>query len=1058
MREVIRLGIILLIPLLFMLSFKSKDKSEISKVSENDNYNYIAVNECFMWVSNNGSGSHDPRTDGSGFYWPGGENAKIPAIFQDGLLFGGKYSDEIRVNGNTHRQGLQAGKILEDGTPDDPSKEKYRVYKIRRDWEKIPPGPKRNAYEKDYLEWPVEDGAPWIDKNNDGIYTVGIDEPEITGDEMLWYVSNDMDPARSTFTYGTLPMGLEFQVKVFGYKRTGDLGDMLFKNYRVMHKGTTTIRDMYISYWSDTDMGDANDDYTGCDTTLSIGYTWNGDNDDAGWYNDKPPALGYKYFQGPIVESSQNDSAKFLGDWRKGYKNLPMTSFIDLLKGMGPFRDPQQGVPDGSIELYNYFQGLDLTGSSIINPITNQITKFMVSGDPVTGTGWYEGEGFPGGPAPGDRRHLISSGPFNFSPGDTQEVVIGIIVGQGEDRFDSITELKRKSKSAQTAYDLDFELEFEISSPKLHSSYASNKISLWWEASSEDYELIDPILSGTDLRDKSYKFQGYRLWQYSDEEGNDPYLIGIWDVVDSIDIVWDYRYIGSQYIKVPVIEGPNEGLRRSFTVEYDYLEDGIIQNGKNYYFGITAYAVSPNSSPTYFESSPQIIEIIPGRGEIDVISDYKIDDIIIAEQKVGYSDGLVQFKIIDPLAITGHEYDVEIEREDEGQVYYSIKDVTINKYLAERESTVVENKTSQFGEIYIPENDTLGQKVFDGFHLTVEDQYRNITYNQPFRYVVKEVLETKGENGEEIEPRNVWNQQNSTGDWMIEGRARFGFIWQDKSSQSFGFNDYEIRFGENEASPWYANGYQRGLIPPVVSDPLGEGTVPFSIWDLKNTPDDPSDDERLAIKISDYVRKLGSNENDSTKAMPDKKWTQLEDGSWEQIYAYRVDDPLNLPNPSPRADQMDLPFGGFTIVGDIPAEGTVIRLVSLKPINDGDVFTAKLNAPVKNDYTTAKNKIGEITVFPNPYYGNHSFEKSYSQRFVRFTGLPEEVIIRIYSLSGVFIKRIDKNTSGEFVDWDLRNQSNQLVGSGIYLAYLEMPGVGEKILKLAVIQENRTVD
>lgn len=1058
MRESLRLSIILLIPVVFLLSFKSKDKSKISKISENDHYNYIAVNECFMWVSNNGDGSHDPRTNDSGFYWPGGEDAKIPAIFQDGLLFGGKYGDEIRVNGNTHRQGLQAGKILEDGTPDDPSKEKYRVYKIRRDWEKIPPGPNRDAYEKDYLEWPVEDGAPWIDKNNDGIYTVGIDEPKITGDEMLWYVSNDMNPARSTFTYGTLPMGLEFQVKIFGFKRTGDLGDMLFKNYRVIHKGTTTIRDMYLSYWSDADLGDANDDLIGCDTTLSIGYTWNADNDDAGFYNDKPPALGYKYFQGPIVESSQNDSAKFLGNWRRGYKNLPMTTFIEFIKSVGPFRDPQQGVPEGSVELYNYFQGLDLTGSSIINPITNQITKFMVSGDPVAGTGWYEGAGWPGGPYPGDRRHLMSSGPFNFFPGDTQEVVIGIVVGQGEDRFDSITELKRKSKSAQTVYDLDFELEFEISSPQLYAGYQSNKISLWWEAASEDYEHIDPILSETDLRDKSYKFQGYRLWQYSDMEGNDPYLIGVWDKIDSIDIVWDYRYIGSQYIKVPVIEGPNEGLRRSFTVDYDYLEDGVIQNGKNYYFGITAYAVSPNSSPTYFESTPQIIEVIPGRGEIDVTSEYSIDDIIIAEQKTGYSDGLIKFKIIDPLALTGHEYDVEIEKENEGQIYYSLKDITLDKYLAQRESTFVENKTSQFGEIYIPENDTLGQKVFDGFHLSVEDQFRNRVYGKPFIYIVKEVLETKGENGEEIEPQNVWNQQNSTGDWIIEGRAKFGFIWQDKSQQSFGFNDYEIRFGENEASPWYANGYQERFVPPTGRDSLGEGTVPFSIWDLKNTPDDPSDDERLAVKISDYVRKTGSVENDSSKAIPDKKWTQLEDGSWEQIYAYRVEDPLNLPNPSPRADQMELPFGGFTIVGDLPAAGTVIRLISLKPINDGDVFTATLNAPVKNDYSTAKDKIGEITVFPNPYYGTHTFEKSYSQRYVRFTGLPEEAIIRIYSLSGVFIKRIDKNTSGEFVDWDLRNRSNQLVGSGIYLAYLEMPGIGEKILKLAVIQENRTID
>ena len=55
-----------------------------------------------MWMGNNGMGSHDPRTDGSGFYWPGGESATIAAIFADGLVWGGKVNGEIRVNGSTY--------------------------------------------------------------------------------------------------------------------------------------------------------------------------------------------------------------------------------------------------------------------------------------------------------------------------------------------------------------------------------------------------------------------------------------------------------------------------------------------------------------------------------------------------------------------------------------------------------------------------------------------------------------------------------------------------------------------------------------------------------------------------------------------------------------------------------------------------------------------------------------------------------------------------------------------------------------------------------------------
>ena len=49
---------------------------------------------------------------------------------------------------------------------------KYRIYKIRKDWESLPHGPERNTYELDFYEWPVEDGAPWMDLNGDSIYNI----------------------------------------------------------------------------------------------------------------------------------------------------------------------------------------------------------------------------------------------------------------------------------------------------------------------------------------------------------------------------------------------------------------------------------------------------------------------------------------------------------------------------------------------------------------------------------------------------------------------------------------------------------------------------------------------------------------------------------------------------------------------------------------------------------------------------------------------------------------------------------------------------------------------
>ena len=104
-----------------------------------------------------------------------------------------------------------------------------------------------------------------------------------------------------------------------------------------------------------------------------------------------------------------------------------------------------------------------------------------------------------------------------------------------------------------------------------------------------------------------------------------------------------------------------------------------------------------------------------------------------------------------------------------------------------------------------------------------------------------------------------------------------------------------------------------------------------------------------------------------------------------------------------------------------------------------------------NNTESAKDKIDKISVFPNPYFGGNDLERSLGERIIRFTGLPKEVTIRIYTLAGVFVRRIDKSDLSQYIDWDLKNETGSLVASGIYIAHLEMPGIGTKILKIAVV-------
>jgi len=421
---------------------------------------YIAANEIFMWIGNNGMGSHDPRTDGSGFFWPGGENATIPAIFADGLVWGGKVNGEIRVNGSTYRYGLTPGYILSSGLPSDPFEIKSKIFKLKRNWQYLPPGAERDRYEFDFLNWPVDVGAPWEDKNGDGVYTLGIDEPKILGDETLFFVANDLDTSTSLFTYGSNPIGLEFQVTTFGYNNEL-LKDVVFKKYRVVNKSPNNIVDMYLSYWTDDDLGFASDDYVGCDTILNLGYTYNGDNNDQGHYGTPPPAVGHLIVQPPIVSAESKDSARYADGWRNGYRNIPVNSFLLFTCGGLLFCDPSLGEYAGTLEWYNLMHGLSGDGSPIIDPISNLQTRFCLAGDPISGTGWYEGAGWPGGPRSGDRRFLITCGKFDMVPSDTQEVAIAILVKKGTDYLNSIIEIKNYASLIQNWYDNDFVVNVE---------------------------------------------------------------------------------------------------------------------------------------------------------------------------------------------------------------------------------------------------------------------------------------------------------------------------------------------------------------------------------------------------------------------------------------------------------------------------------------------------------------------------------------------------------------------------------------------------------------------
>ncbi|MCH8326033.1 MAG: T9SS type A sorting domain-containing protein, partial [Bacteroidetes bacterium] len=124
----------------------------------------------------------------------------------------------------------------------------------------------------------------------------------------------------------------------------------------------------------------------------------------------------------------------------------------------------------------------------------------------------------------------------------------------------------------------------------------------------------------------------------------------------------------------------------------------------------------------------------------------------------------------------------------------------------------------------------------------------------------------------------------------------------------------------------------------------------------------------------------------------------------------------------------------------------------------GDSYTFSTTSKTFNSANAAVD-VEKINVFPNPYYAVNTEELNKFQKFVTFNHLPANVKIRIFNLGGVMVKTIEKVGGSQFQRWDLQNDAGLPVGSGIYIAYIEMPDLGTtKIIKLAVIQEEQILD
>ena len=94
-----------------------------------------------------------------------------------------------------------------------------------------------------------------------------------------------------------------------------------------------------------------------------------------------------------------------------------------------------------------------------------------------------------------------------------------------------------------------------------------------------------------------------------------------------------------------------------------------------------------------------------------------------------------------------------------------------------------------------------------------------------------------------------------------------------------------------------------------------------------------------------------------------------------------------------------------------------------------------------------KEALAMINVVPNPYYAFSEYERTRLDTKVKIVNLPEVCTVRIYTANGKLVRTFKKDSPQTYIDWDLTNHKAIPVSGGIYLIHVDVPNVGERVLK-----------
>lgn len=296
-------------------------------------------------------------------------------------------------------------------------------------------------------------------------------------------------------------MGIEIHAMAYAFNCPDDsaLIYSTFIHYNIYNRSSNQYHDTYMGAYVDTDLGDAWDDYIGCDVGRGSFYTYNGDNVDgsgqAGTYGAFPPALSVTVLGGPALDPDNLDNPKIdgqgnalcdvsingdnFGDGMMDNERYGLSRFVYTTNcSSGPTCDPSVAADYYNLLCGKWKDGVNMQYGGNGHPnagATGPDCNFMfpdlsdgcnwgtsgiqpagyITGAGGSGVSWTEAN--VSNP-PNDRRGTISMGPFTFQSGAHHVLDLAFVWARqyaDSSALASVSLLKTRIDEVRLAYEND---------------------------------------------------------------------------------------------------------------------------------------------------------------------------------------------------------------------------------------------------------------------------------------------------------------------------------------------------------------------------------------------------------------------------------------------------------------------------------------------------------------------------------------------------------------------------------------------------------------------------